>query len=81
MLLFVSEVGVVEADEFGSVTFTSNTMEDQFRIFVQVLACMMSKISGTVQWWIYLNSLNLFGCFAALIITVSAPEVMPAAYI
>ena len=75
--MFVCEVGTIKADKRGSVTRTCNKIQDQFGIF-KVFACVMPNISRTVQWWTHLNSLNLFGCFAAMIILVTAPEVVSA---
>lgn len=79
-ILFGCEVvGTLEADKRGRhLSRTSGIVQDQFRSFEEVSASVVSIICGPVQWWIFLNSLNLFGCLAVLVILVCAPEVVPA---
>lgn len=64
MVLFGCEViGTLEADKRGRyLSRTSDTVQDQFRSFEWVFASVITKICGPEHLWIFLNSLNLFGC-------------------
>jgi hypothetical protein len=48
------------------------------RSFEIVAACVVAIICGPIQLGFIFNLLHMFGCFAALIELMSAPEVVPA---